>query len=122
MWLIFLANFLKCALGSVPFVYMGLPISTFRLCARDFLPPVRKVGNRVTPWRGHYNSTAGRVFLTNACVSSLPMLLICFNRLPEGTHVGFDKHSGGIIGVLLITRKGIGLSGVSCVGLKTLGA
>lgn len=56
---------------------------------------VLKVGNRVMPWCGRYNTNAGKVILTNSCISSLPMFLIDFYRLPEGTHSGFDKHRSG---------------------------
>lgn len=86
------ADLLNCKLGSFPFVYLGVPISPFNLCSKDFAPSVLKVGNRVTPWRGRYNSTAGKVYLTNACLSSLPMFLMGFYRLPEGTHAGYNKH------------------------------
>lgn len=44
------------------------------------------------PWRGRYNSTAGKVCLTNAYLSSLPMFLMGFYHLPNDTHDGYDKH------------------------------
>lgn len=62
---------------------------------RVFAFSVLKVGNRVVPWRGRYNSSTGRVCLINACLSSLPMFLMGFYRLLEGTHAGFDKHRSG---------------------------
>lgn len=89
------ADLLNCNLGSFPFKYLGLPISPFKLLSKDFTFSVIKVGNRVMPWRGRYNSTTGRVCLINACFSSLTMFLIGFYRLPDGTHADFDKHRGG---------------------------
>lgn len=37
------ANLLNCSLGSFPFVYLGLPISPFTLCSKDFAPSLRLV-------------------------------------------------------------------------------
>lgn len=89
------SQLLNCQLGSFPSKYLGLPIAPFKLCAKDFKPLVAKVGNRVMPWRGRYNTNAGKVCLINACLSSLPMFTMGFYRLTEGTHAGFDKHRGG---------------------------
>ena len=52
------------------------------------------MGNRVLPWRGRYNTQAGKVALTNGCLSSLPMFMMGFYLLSRGTHAGFDKHGG----------------------------
>lgn len=73
------ANFLNCNLGSFPFKYLRLPISPSKLCARYFIPSILKVGITVMPWGwGHYNSTAGKVYLINACLFFLPMFLMGF--------------------------------------------
>lgn len=88
------AHLLNCKLGSFPFRYLGLPISPDVLHAKEFAPVVTKVGNKVLPWPGRYNSNAGKVALVNACLSSLPMFLMGFYLLSVGTHAGFDKHRG----------------------------
>ena len=41
-----------------------------------------------------YNTQAGKVALTNSCLSSLPMFLMSFYLLSGGIHTGFDKHRG----------------------------
>ena len=78
------AHLLNCSLGSFPFKYLGLPISPLMLLAKDFAPTVSKVGNRVLPWRGRYNSQVGKVSLTNAFLSSLSMFLMGSTSCPEG--------------------------------------
>ena len=50
------ARLLNCSLGSFPFKYPGLPISPFKLLAKDFAPAIAKVGNRVLPLRGTQSS------------------------------------------------------------------
>lgn len=67
------SHLLNCSLGAFPFKYLGLSISPFRLCAKEVKPLVSKVGNRVLPWCGRYNTFARKVSLINACLSSLPM-------------------------------------------------
>ena len=74
------AHLLNCSLGYFPFKYLGMPISLFKLLANDFNPLVTKVGNRVMPWRGRYNTSASKVCPINACFSSLPMFLMGFYR------------------------------------------
>ena len=88
------SKLLNCSLGSFPLKYLGLTISSGNLLAKDFAPTVAKVGNRVMPWRGRYNTQAGKVALINVCLTSLPMFLMGFYLLPIGTHAGFDKHRG----------------------------
>ena len=103
------SRLLNYSLGSFPFKYLGLPISPFHLCAEEYEHLVTKVGNRVMAWHGKYNTSAGKVFLINACLSSLPMLTMGFYRLSHGTHDGFDKHRGPFSKMLLITSASIGL-------------
>jgi hypothetical protein len=88
------SQLLNCSLGSFPFNYLGLLISLDTLCAKEFAPVVAKVGNRVMPWRGRYNTNVGKVALINACLSSLPMFIMGFYLLSAGIHGGFDKHRG----------------------------
>ena len=79
------SQLLNCSLGSFPFKYLGLPISPVRLCSKEFTPTVSKVGNRVMPWRGRYNTNVGNVCLINACLSSLSVFIMGFYLLSAGT-------------------------------------
>lgn len=63
------ANLLNCKLGAFPLKYLGIPISPLKLFSKDFAPTVLKVGNRVMPWRGRYNTLAGKVCLINSYLS-----------------------------------------------------
>ena len=66
------ANVLNCGLGSFPFTYLGFPMSDHRLSLVDWEPLADKVGHRVDPWQGKLMSSAARLMLTDACLSSLP--------------------------------------------------
>jgi hypothetical protein len=87
-----LANLLNCRLGKFPMKYLGLPVSDAPLRVADwgFLPD--KVGHRVDPWQGLFLSSAGRLELTNSCLSSLPMFAMGIYLLHDTTHSAMDKH------------------------------
>ncbi|KAE8802834.1 Peptide transporter PTR2 [Hordeum vulgare] len=53
-----MAHLLHCSMGSFPFKYLGLPIAPDKICAKEFAPIVTKVGNRVLPWSGRYNTNS----------------------------------------------------------------
>jgi hypothetical protein len=85
------ANMLNCKLGAFPMKYLGLPVSDRPLRVADwsFLP--EKVGHRVDPWQGLSLASAGRLELTNSCLSSLPMFAMGIYMLHEATHSALDK-------------------------------
>jgi hypothetical protein len=87
-----IAQLLNCKLGSFPIRYLGLPISDRPLRVADwgFLPD--KVGHRVDPWQGLYLASAGRLELTNSCLTSLPLFAMSMYLLHDGTHKAMDKH------------------------------
>ncbi|XP_071676819.1 uncharacterized mitochondrial protein AtMg00310-like [Lolium perenne] len=86
------ANMLNCKLGSFPFMYLGLPISDRALVVSDWEPLGLKVGKRANPWLGKFLSSAARLILTNACLSSLPMHAMGVFLLGDGVHQVFNKH------------------------------
>jgi hypothetical protein len=86
-----LANLLNCKLGTCPLRYLGLPVSGGPLRVADwgFLP--EKVGHRVDPWQGLFLASAGRLELTNSCLSSLPMFAMGVYLLHDSTHYAMDR-------------------------------
>jgi hypothetical protein len=86
------ANLLNCQQGYFPFTYLGFPISDIKLTIADLEPVVATVGKRVEPWQGRFLSSAPRLTLTDACLSSLPLHTMSLFMLADGTHAGFDKH------------------------------
>ena len=102
------AHLLNCSLGSFPFKYLGLQISPHKLLAKDFALVVSKVGNNVLPWRGCYNTQAGKVALINACLSSLPMFLMGFYLLSGGHTLGLTNTGVPSTGIRRTTSVNIG--------------
>jgi hypothetical protein len=85
------ANMLNCRLGQFPMKYLGVLVSDkpLRVSDWDFLP--QKVGHRVDPWQGLLLASAGRLELTNSCLSSLPMFAMGIYLLHMGTHKAIDS-------------------------------
>jgi hypothetical protein len=85
------ANSLNCKLGSLPMSYLGLPVSDKSLSVADWYFLTEKVGHRVDPWQGLYLASAGRLELTNSCLSSLPMFAMGVYLLHDSTHGLMNK-------------------------------
>lgn len=88
MW----ANMLNCKLGKLPMTYLGIPISDrfLRMSAFDGL--MLKLKKRLDPLKGKYNSSGGRLLLSNTCLSSLPIYMMGFYLLFGGTHKQMDSN------------------------------
>jgi hypothetical protein len=86
-----IADLLNCNLGSLPMSYLGLPVSDKTLSVADWYFLTEKVGHRVDPWQGLFLASAGRLELTNSCLSSLPMFAMGIYLLHEATHGDMNK-------------------------------
>jgi hypothetical protein len=86
------ADALNCKLGSLPLHYLGLPVSDRPLSVADWNFLTEKVGHRVEPWQGLFLASAGRLELTNSCLSSLPMFAMGLYLLHDTTHAAMDRH------------------------------
>lgn len=60
-----------CSKVSLPFTYLGLPLSTARPRAQDFMPLISKFERRLSRI-STFLSQVGRLQMTNAVLSSLP--------------------------------------------------
>jgi hypothetical protein len=78
-------------LGTLPIKYLGLPVSDKSLSVADWHFLTEKVGHRVDPWQGLFLASAGRLELTNSCLSSLPMFAMGIYLLHESTHGTMNK-------------------------------
>jgi hypothetical protein len=85
------ANMLNCKLGKFPIRYLGLLVSDRSLSIADWGFLMEKVGHRVDPWKGLFLASAGRLELTNSCLSSLPMFAMSMYLLHETTHASMDS-------------------------------
>jgi len=85
-----LANTFGCSKGSLPFTYLGLPLSLTKPTVADFWPLVNRCEKRL-PSISSFLSQAGRLQLTNAVFSALPTFAMCTHLLPEMVIKQIDK-------------------------------
>ena len=80
-----------CATGSLPFTYLGLPLGITKPKIEDFLPLVTKCERRLQG-TSIFLSQAGRLQMTNAVLSALPMFHMCTFLLPQTVIDQIDKY------------------------------
>ena len=85
---------LNCKLGCLPMKYLGLPISDNRLGSLAFLGLKEKMVRKLDPWKVKHLSSGGKLVLTNACLTSLPIYTMGFYLLPKSSHGGMDSVRG----------------------------
>jgi hypothetical protein len=85
-----LANTFGCSKGSLPFTYLGLPLSLTKPTMADFWPLVNHCERHLSSISS-FLSQAGRLQLTNAVFSALPTFAMCTYLLPTTVIKQIDK-------------------------------
>ncbi|WVZ48782.1 hypothetical protein U9M48_000191 [Paspalum notatum var. saurae] len=74
-----------CSLGSFPFRYLGIPMHYRKLSNKDWaLVEDRFEKKKLSGWKGKLLSIGGRLVLINFVLSSLPMFMLFFFKVPKG--------------------------------------
>jgi hypothetical protein len=71
-------------------------MSDRRLTVADWFFLTEKVGHSVDPWQRVYLTSAGRLELTNSCLSSLPVFAMGLYLLYDSTQ-GDEHHTWPIL-------------------------
>jgi len=85
-----LAQTFGCSKGSLPFTYIGLPLSITRPSVADYWPLVSKCERRLSSVSSFLNE-AGRLQITNAVLTALPTYAMCTFLLPKTVIKQIDK-------------------------------
>lgn len=78
-----LSSQIGCKKGSLPFKYLGLPLSDSRLQRQEFTHLIQKIRNRLTGWASKLLSIAGRVVLINSVITTMPIYYMSVFRMPK---------------------------------------
>lgn len=78
-----LATVLGCAIGSIPFTYLGLPLILTKPGLEDFLPIVKRIDQRLTGC-SNVLSIAEKLILVKSVFASLPIFYMSTLSLPMG--------------------------------------
>jgi len=86
-----LARTFNCEIGSLPFTYLGLPLSLTKPRIIDFSPLVTKCERRLAA-TSTFLSQAGRLEITNSVLSALPTFCMSTFLLQQGVTEQIDKY------------------------------
>jgi hypothetical protein len=75
-----LANTFECAVGSLPFAYLGLPLGTTRPTVQDLTPIVDQIERRLNA-SARFLDYGGRLQLVNSVLSTLPNHYLCYLKV-----------------------------------------
>jgi hypothetical protein len=73
-----------CKEGSFPFKYLGIPMSPHKIASKDGSQIEERVQKKLSSWKGKLLDVGGRLVLINSVLSSLPMFILSFFRIPKG--------------------------------------
>jgi hypothetical protein len=80
-----------CKSGSLPMKYLGVPINKKRLKNSDWDSNEGKIRNKLGPWQGKMLVMGGRVTLINSSLTSVPLCMLSFYRMPVGVKEKIDR-------------------------------
>ncbi|GAU21795.1 hypothetical protein TSUD_176400 [Trifolium subterraneum] len=74
-------GFLHCRIGSIPFIYLGLPVGLNHRKEVTWQPLLDSLAKRLGVWRNKYVSLGGRVVLLNSVLNSIPIFYLSFMKM-----------------------------------------
>jgi hypothetical protein len=81
-----------CLEGEFPFRYLGIPMSPMRLSNKDWRVVEEIFQKKLSSWKGKLLLSGGRLVLINSVLSSLPMFMMSFFRIPKGVLEKLDYY------------------------------
>ena len=79
------AQLFGCKLGSLPFTYLGIPMHHCEISNKDWIMiEERFQKKKMSSWKEKLLSIGGRLVLIDSVLSSLPMFMMSFFRIPKG--------------------------------------
>ena len=83
-WLSEAASVLNCRTGSIPFLYLGLPIGGDGRKLSFWKPVVDRIRAQLSVWNNKFLSFGGRLVLLKSVMPSLPVYFLSFYKAPIG--------------------------------------
>jgi hypothetical protein len=90
-WLHEAASALRCKVGKIPFLYLGLPIGGDPRRLGFWEPVLARIRSRLSGWGSRFLSFGGRLVLLKSVLTSLPVYALSFFKAPAGTISSIDS-------------------------------
>ncbi|GAU27943.1 hypothetical protein TSUD_146580 [Trifolium subterraneum] len=90
-WLQAPASALRCRVGNIPFLYLGLPIGGDQRRLSFWKPVLTRIRNRLSGWKSRFLSFGGRLILLKSVLTSLLVYALSFFKAPSGTISSIDS-------------------------------
>ena len=120
-WLAEAAMVLSCKVGSIPFVYLGMPIGGNSRRLSFWEPLLHRIRSRLAGWSSTHLSFGGRLILLKSVLSSLPVYALSFFKAPTGIISSIESLFNCFFwGGVLTTGKYLGWIGTLFVGIRRL--
>ncbi|KAJ0909970.1 putative reverse transcriptase zinc-binding domain-containing protein [Helianthus annuus] len=100
-----LASRLNCEAGSLPFLYLGVPIGANMKRAKFWNPVVERVSARLSKWKARHLSFAGRLTLAKSVLGSIPAYYLSLFLAPKCVLNKIDKIRRDFVWGISDTRK-----------------
>jgi hypothetical protein len=84
-WMHETVSALRCKVGKVHFLYLGLPIGGDPRRLGFWEPVLNRIKHRLSGWKNRFLSFGGRVILLKSVLTSLPIYTLSFFKAPSGT-------------------------------------
>ena len=78
-----LANILQCKVGSLPMIYLGMPLGTSYKTASIWNPILEMMEKKLSGWKWLYLSKGGRLTLLKSTLSSLSTYYLSLFTIPK---------------------------------------
>ena len=88
--LVVLAYAFGCAIGSMPFTYLGLPIGTTKPRMEDLTPLMTRMERRLSACSSML-SYSGRLEMVNSVITPIATYTMCSLKLPAGVIDNIDR-------------------------------
>ena len=86
-----LANILQCRVGSLPMIYLGMPLGTSYKTASIWNPILEWMKKKLSGWKQLYLSKGGRLNLLKSTLSSLPTFYLSLFTVPKAVAMRFER-------------------------------
>ncbi|GAU31072.1 hypothetical protein TSUD_322090 [Trifolium subterraneum] len=105
-WLGEAASALRCKVGTIPFIYLGLSIGGDPRRLRFWEPLLARLKNRLSGWKSRFMSFSGRLVMLKSVLTSLPVYALSFFKAPSVVLEDVSRQ-GGLWFRVLAARYGL---------------